>query len=181
MIDVTGALVRLRPLLEDELDRLVEARADDQFQHLAPGKSPREILRTRIERSGRFVKDRLDLAIEAGGRLVGEIEARHPQPSPPGVFELGIMLFGGERGRGFGLDAVTVLTGVLFESQNAARVQASTAVENAAMRRVLEKAGFQFEGVMRGFMPTAAGDYEDYALYALTRADWDGRARGAAL
>jgi RimJ/RimL family protein N-acetyltransferase len=39
------------------------------------------------------------------------------------------------------------------------------------MRRVLEKLGFTFEGIMRAFMP--AGDHrEDFALYAITRAEW---------
>jgi RimJ/RimL family protein N-acetyltransferase len=39
------------------------------------------------------------------------------------------------------------------------------------MRRVLEKLGFTFEGVMRGFMPVGAGR-EDFALYGVTRAEW---------
>jgi RimJ/RimL family protein N-acetyltransferase len=44
------------------------------------------------------------------------------------------------------------------------------------MRRVLEKLGFTFEGVMRGFMPVGAGR-EDFALYGVTKAEWADRDR----
>jgi RimJ/RimL family protein N-acetyltransferase len=44
------------------------------------------------------------------------------------------------------------------------------------MRRVLEKLGFVFEGVMHAFMPAENGVRHDYALYAVTRADWEQRA-----
>ena len=47
------------------------------------------------------------------------------------------------------------------------RVQASTDVDNVAMRRALERAGYAFEGVQRAFMPEADRRV-DYALYALT-------------
>jgi hypothetical protein len=35
-----------------------------------------------------------------------------------------------------------------------------------------ERLGWTFEGVMRGFMPNAQGGRDDYALYAITKADW---------
>jgi RimJ/RimL family protein N-acetyltransferase len=46
-------------------------------------------------------------------------------------------------------------------------------VDNEAMRRALEALGFWFEGVLRGFMPTADGAPRDYAIYGLTREDWE--------
>ena len=59
----------------------------------------------------------------------------------------------------------------LFAHEGAERVQASTAADNTAMRRVLEKLGFVYEGTLRGFMP-ADGGWDDYVLYAVTRSDW---------
>jgi len=47
-------------------------------------------------------------------------------------------------------------------------VQATTDVRNAPMRRVLEKLGFEEEGVLRAFMPDG-DDRADYVLYAITR------------
>jgi RimJ/RimL family protein N-acetyltransferase len=46
-----------------------------------------------------------------------------------------------------------LLCAYLFEHEDAVRVQATTDVDNAAMRRALEHVGFGFEGVLRGFMP----------------------------
>lgn len=134
----------------------------------------RRRFRRRLQRSGRLVRGWLDLAITARGRLVGEIQFRqHPaQALPPGVAELGIGLYdAADRGHGYGSAAVALLTRWLFERGVCARVQASTAVENLAMRRVLERLGFTFEGVMRSFMPGPSGR-EDFALYAMTAGDW---------
>jgi len=118
----------------------------------------------------------LDLAIEVQGRLIGDIQARHPAHAmPPGVYELGIQIYRLEdQGKGYGTDAVLLLTGWLFERAGAERVQAGTATGNVAMRRVLEGLGFTFEGVMRGFMAGPSGR-EDFALYGVTRADWQPR------
>ena len=95
---------------------------------------------------------------------------------PPGVWELGIELWdGADRGRGIGRRTIALLSSHLFERERAIRVQATTDVDNAAMRRVLEHLGFAFEGVLRGFMPAGSGPPRDYAMYGLTKADVDGR------
>ena len=88
------------------------------------------------------------------------------------MVELGIELYGStDRGKGYGTEAIALMTNWLFRNGIAERVQASTSKDNLAMRRVLEKLGFTFEGIMRAFMP--AGDHrEDFALYAITRAEW---------
>jgi [ribosomal protein S5]-alanine N-acetyltransferase len=106
---------------------------------------------------------------------VGEIDARCPANAfPPGVFEVGIELYADEdRGRGYGAAAVRQIVDRLFAREGAERVQASTAADNAAMRRVLEKLGFVYEGTLRDFMPAGEGR-EDYVMYAVTRRDWEG-------
>jgi RimJ/RimL family protein N-acetyltransferase len=160
-----GARVVLRPLRADEFESLSQAPG-----RVAPDD---EWLRRRIERSGRLIDGWLDLGIEAGARLVGDIGARQPSGAlPPGVFELGLSIFLEEdRGQGYGREAVELLTRHLFEEHGAGRVQVTTAVGNAAMRRVLERLGFVYEGTLRAYMP-ADGSREDYVLYALTRSEW---------
>lgn len=91
---------------------------------------------------------------------------------PPGVFEIGITMFASARGRGVGREAVRLLTELLMRRHDAYRVQASTAVGNAPMRAVLERLGYSYEGVLRGFMPGENGGRDDYALYAVLRPDW---------
>ncbi len=172
--------VVLRPLRLDELDAVLEARARLGIRAQPGGTPARARLRRRLARSGRLARGHLDLAVEVDGRLIGEIQARGrpAQTLPPGVFELGIVVYDvADRGRGVGVEAVALLTGWLFEQAGAARVQAGTAVGNASMRRVLERLGFTCEGVMRAFMPEASGRTRtDYALYAVTKSDWQGSA-----
>ena len=105
-------------------------RGLDRRAHV-PTRGARERMRRRIANSGRLVGGWLDLAIDAEGSLVGEIDARHPpRAMPPGVFELGIALFDEEaRGRGYGTEAIALLTAHLFAELGAERVQASTAVD----------------------------------------------------
>ena len=107
---------------------------------------------------------------------MGDITARSPKNAfPPGVFEVGITLFQApDRGRGFGREATELMTTHLFEAAEAGRVQATTALDNVAMRRVLEAIGFVHEGTLQAFMPGPDGR-EDYAMYAVTREAWAGR------
>jgi RimJ/RimL family protein N-acetyltransferase len=165
----------------DEVDLLWTARLEGDGY--PPGSSPgaRDALVDRVRRSGEFDEGRVDLGIEAEGRLIGTIDARAPRPSPPGIFEIGISLFRGERGRGYGREAVALLSGYLFRDGGAHRIQGSTSLDNAAMRRVFEAVGWQLEGVLRGFMPLPDGSREDYALYAVTRDDWARNASSGSL
>ncbi|HEY7454146.1 MAG TPA: GNAT family protein [Thermoleophilaceae bacterium] len=175
MTRIVGDRVTLRGFRDDELDRLVEvatAAPTDDGIHWGP--TDRASIRQRIASSGVWSHGHLILAIEADGELVGEVQARSVRGGmPTGVFELGIDVFDpAERGRGLGSAAVVELTRHLFLEEAAHRVQLSTDVANAPMRRVAERLGFGFEGVMRGFMPTGDGPH-DYALYAITKDDYE--------
>jgi len=77
-----------------------------------------------------------------------------------------------DRARGFGREAVELLTAWLFTSAGAERVQAGTEVGNGAMRAVLEHLGFRLEGVMRSCGATSDGTRLDGAMYALIKSDW---------
>jgi N-acetyltransferase len=172
VIRIPGQKVTLRPLRRAELDHLVES-----YRRTAPAlglKPPsRDAMRRRVERSGRLVRGQLDLAIEAEGRLVGDVEARAPANAfPPGVYEVGVTVFDdGDRRRGYGLEATRLLVDHLFDAEEAARVQATTAEWNAPMRGILSRLGFREEGLLRGYFPTRDGR-DDYVMYSITRADW---------
>jgi RimJ/RimL family protein N-acetyltransferase len=168
-----GNRVKLRALRDDEFDVMHEAHHRlSPFDPPDPVKDQR--LRERIARSGELVDGMLDLGIEVDGRLIGDVGARSGRSvMPPGVFEFGIEIYeDADRGRGYGAEATQLITDLLFEMFGAERVQASTALTNVAMRRVLERLGYREEGTLRGFMPAEDGGREDYAMYAVTRADW---------
>jgi RimJ/RimL family protein N-acetyltransferase len=172
---IRGPHVTLRPYRAGEVEAVDAAmRSPEALQWLPLGPPPRSELRRRVDAGGRFVDGRIDLALEAGGRLVGEIDARRPRWClPPGVFELGVTVFRAkDRRRGIGTEAVGLITRHLFDSGQAHRVELTTDVDNDAMRVVAERVGFVLEGVLRCFMPTPAGR-RDYALYAMTRDDWE--------
>ena len=174
----TVLLRPFRPAEVEELFDLQRSRSNDDGIHGGEPLSKRQLTR-RLAASGTWADGPVGLllAIETDGRLVGEIQARgsRSQLLPPGVFELGIELYRpADRGKGVGRAAVAEITRYLFDEEHAHRVQLSTDVENRAMRGAAEAAGFQFEGVMRGFWPAADDRWRDYALYGTTRDDHAG-------
>ena len=170
-IELRGEVVTLRAFRPQEYEemapRIPGGDRDDPEQM--------RIRRTRLERSGTRAADEILLAIDRDGRVVGDLQGRSIRMAmPAGVWEIGIELWATEdRGRGLGREAVALLTTYLFEHEGAHRVQGSTDVGNAAMRRVFERLGFTDEGTMRGFMPNADGVLRDYELYGVTIADWE--------
>ncbi len=172
---VRGDRVVLRPYRPDEIEAMEAAMSTGEARQWLPmGAPPRHELRRRVDAAGEPSDGRIDLAIEVDGRMVGEIDARHPRWAvPPGVWEIGISMFSpADRGRGLGGEAVSLLCDRLFERENAHRVALTTDLDNAAMRTVAERCGFAFEGVLRSFMPSADGPRRDYAMYAITKDDW---------
>lgn len=170
MSDAAETRVRLRQLELGDVDALVAAHDDDPASFSPAGEEARERLRKQIERKptledGGF----LSLGVEADGRLIGDVQARAPKHGfPPGVCEIGITLFPDVRGQGLGRVALSLFTEQLLDA-GWARVQASTSVDNVAMRRVLERLGYGFEGVLLAFAPAPDGSRENYAMYAAIR------------
>jgi RimJ/RimL family protein N-acetyltransferase len=177
VIRLRGASVTLRPFRDGDFDQLWSEETVDRGAFQAPVPTDdtyRERLRKRVEASGTWTRDELLLAIEREGSLVGDVQARHDDDTmPPGLFEVGIGVFRGCRGRGVGTEALTLLTDHLFIDEAAHRVQLSTDVDNVAMRRSAEKAGYTFEGVLRSFWPVPDGTARDHAMYARIRSDHD--------
>lgn len=173
MIELRGDRVILRGFRPDEVDLALNRMQSIPASRLDDDE--RRERRERIERSGETGGWEIMLAIEADGRLVGDVQGRCPRFAlPRGVWELGIEMWEEtDRGRGFGTQTVALLTAYLFEHEKAIRVQATTDVDNAPMRGVLERLGFGFEGVLRGFMPDPDGPPRDYAIYGLTEAAWE--------
>jgi aminoglycoside 6'-N-acetyltransferase len=162
----------LRPFTPEEFDPLWAAVAGSD-PTVAVGAMDPELLRSRVETSGRLTDRELLLAIEAEGRLVGSIQG-YRGGLPDGVFAVGIELFDeSDRGKGYGTSAVRTIAARLFEQAGARRLEAGTAHDNAAMRRVLELVGFRQEGILRRWYPSDDGAGIDCVMYGMTRDDYE--------
>ena len=73
-------------------------------------------------------------------------------------------------GPGLRTAAQRLVTGYLFATTTANRVEAGTDVENLAEQRALEKAGFLREGIRRGSL-FRDGKWRDMAIYGRLRDD----------
>ena len=61
----------------------------------------------------------------------------------------------------------------LFDEAGARRLEAGTALDNAAMRRVLKRVGFRQEGILRRWYPSDDGAGIDRVMYGMTRDDYE--------
>jgi ribosomal-protein-alanine N-acetyltransferase len=103
-----------------------------------------------------------------GGITLGNI--RH------GVAQTGhIGYWIGERfaGKGFMVEALDLLSAYAFDTLKLHRIEAACIPGNARSIRVLEKAGFQREGVLRSYLKIN-GIWQDHLLYALISDDRQG-------
>ena len=86
-------------------------------------------------------------------------------------FEIGYSLVPNERGKGYCSEAVKIMADYLFLSKAIERVQAQTDPRNVASQKVLEKAEFKKEGVLRKNFFTR-GEWRDACIYSILREEW---------
>jgi ribosomal-protein-alanine N-acetyltransferase len=88
-----------------------------------------------------------------------------------GLLEIFYYLLPSERGKGYGTEAAIIMVDYLFLSKDIVRVQAHTDVRNEGSQKVLGKAGFNNEGVIRKSL-FARGEWKDFYLYSILREEW---------
>ena len=114
-----------------------------------------------------------NLAIDVGGEAAGAIGYVAGMDVERYSAEVGYWLGETLWGRGIVTEALALLTQHLFTTGNMLRLFALPFADNAASARVLEKAGYVREGVMRS-SSVKYGQPRDQALYARVNADWRG-------
>lgn len=171
-IAISGARLLLRPLREAEIAE--EWRAMAAADPMTIASLPDEgSFKARLRRSGQLVDGWLDLAVDLDGTSIGRIQTFVPagRPIPPGTFEVGIALRGEMRGKGYGREALALLTGWLFEHAGAELVEAPTDPANVAMRTVFDRVGWTQAGLV-----TEYG--RQWVMYRITRPQWAARRPG---
>jgi len=81
-------------------------------------------------------------------------------------FEIGYWCRSSCTGQGFITEAVGALNRVAFDRLGARRVEVRMDGRNERSRRVAERAGFTFEGILRGDSLTPQGEVRDTRVYA---------------
>jgi RimJ/RimL family protein N-acetyltransferase len=170
-IVIRGSRLLLRALRPAEIDD--EWRAMVTADPMAIATLPDEAgFRARLQQSGQMRDGWLDLAIDLDGASIGRIQTFVPpgRPIPPGTYEVGIGLRGDTRGKGYGREALALLTDWLFEHAAAQVVEAPTDPANIAMRTVFQRVGWTLVGPLTEFD-------RQWVMYKITRREWEARPR----
>jgi len=162
-----GNIVNLRVSEREDLSLVGEWRNTPEFQgeyNLLIQESKEDL----EKRYNNFRPDEKWFLIEKKdgtkiGLIILEIEG--------GVQEIGYGVIPNDRGKGYCTEAVKIAVDYLFLSKPLVRIQAHTNVKNTASQRVLEKAGFKKEGIVRKRI-FVRGSWRDEFLYSILREEW---------
>ena len=85
-----------------------------------------------------------------------------------GLVDIGVALSGNVRKKGIGTLITSAIVNYLFSNYNVCRIQADTDINNIPAQKLLEKAGFQKEGILKKYR-YHHGNYSDSVLYSIIR------------
>jgi RimJ/RimL family protein N-acetyltransferase len=168
-VRICGSRLLLRAFRPGEIEAEWQAMVDADPMTIA--ELPDEAsFKARLQRSGHLADGWLDLAIDLDGVPIGRIQTFVPagRPLPQGTFEVGIGLRESARCRGYGREALALITDWLFDHAAAETVEAPTDPANAAMRTVFQAA--------RWALADSLTEYgRRWVMYRITRRRWQAR------
>ena len=180
MLALTGPVCTLRPWRLDDAEALVRhanniniaRQLRDRFPHPYTRGAALAFLRyaTSSERPA-------NLAIEVDGEAVGGVGYVPGADVERYSAEVGYWLGESLWGRGIATGALVLLTAHVFESENLLRCFALPFADNAGSIRVLEKAGYTLEGILKS-SSVKFGKPRDQAIYARINPAWRGTQAG---
>ena len=74
--------------------------------------------------------------------------------------------------QGYASEAAGAVVDYMFRNTDVERIDSFSSVENPASRKVMEKIGMRYEGLLRHYYQTRAG-FQDCTLYAIIRKEWE--------
>lgn len=172
----TGRLLLRRMERKDFADMFDYAKREDTSRYLVwtPHPSP-EYTRSYLSMIGRYYRKGqfFDWAIveRSSSRMIGtcgfsrlDLQNR--------VGEVGYVLNPTRHGRGYATEAVRRVLEYGFGELELNRVEGRYMVENTASRRVLERCGFTYEGVLRQSM-LIKGQYRDIGICSIMKEEYN--------
>lgn len=109
--------------------------------------------------------------IQHGQDVVGTVGAYGYEPDISSI-EIGYSIFRSAWGNGFASEAVSEVLRYLFENEKINRVHAWCHSENKASSKVLERAGFRQEGLLKQALKNPDGSLSDQKLYGVIFSEW---------
>ncbi|MEH1165558.1 GNAT family N-acetyltransferase [Micromonospora sp. CPCC 205539] len=145
--------LRLRPMEEQDLDAVTETCRDPETARWTTVPTPYERADAQWYlgfSQGAWARGDAACCVIADpdDRYVGSVDLRL-SPADPLVADVGFMTAPAARGRSYMPAALVALSAWGFTTLGLARIEWKANVGNTASRRVAEKAGFTFEGIVR--------------------------------
>jgi RimJ/RimL family protein N-acetyltransferase len=171
---VTDGVVTIRAQRESDAECFVACWKDAQTQRWLNQPAEKTVERARLEirrnagdaligRAARFTIVEVATGLPCGDCTVG---LAMPQK---GIAQSGYLIHPAFRGRGYAVRAARLAADWAMTVPAIGRLEVSAAVQNEASLRVIEKAGFAYEGVIRGYLPNSDGPRLDSKQSARVR------------
>lgn len=164
--------LRLREFVPGDLAAVRALTRDERILEYTPAETRalEAVRRARATPAARGRRRSYELAVELrrGGRLVGACDLAL---SGGRCGDIGYMLAPRHWGHGYGTELARALVELGLGQLGLRRLAAVVAVENERSRRVLEKAGFVWDGLMRRHLRTP-GATRDCHRYVIDRQRW---------
>ncbi|GAA4593081.1 hypothetical protein GCM10023194_56510 [Planotetraspora phitsanulokensis] len=171
---LADGVVRLTPLLPGDTDDYHTMQSDPQmYRFSVPPEPPSHAdssMRCRYAGMWWLSGERVELAVRWAetGAFAGHLQLTAVVP-PLGQAMVGYSLLPEYQGRGVMTRAVDLLASWAFEHTGIRRLVAGTASDNGASHRVLERAGFVRELLVKDLLPGPDGTRIDDVQWARTR------------
>lgn len=183
---LAGVKVSLRPPVPSDYGQWAAVRRESE-QFLAPWEpkwAPDELDRAAWRQRLRRYREEMAqgsgmpfLIFDAAtGQLAGGITLGNIRHGVAQSGQIGYWMGVNHAGKGYMHEAVTLVVRFGFETLRLHRIEAACIPDNQRSIRVLEKAGFRREGLLRSYL-RINGAWQDHLLYALIAAD-GGREQG---
>ena len=128
---------------------------------------------TEMAQKGEAENTGIFYGIVVDGKAAGNISVEKSGDLRSGVGVIGYFLIPEFYGRGIMTEAVKMICAEAFEKLDVSRIEGTVFEPNIGSRRVLEKAGFELEGVLKDAFYKYGKLYNEY-VYGLTKGDQNG-------
>lgn len=160
-------LADAKPLSEAICNKKVQDNLRDGLPYPYTERDGEEFIAAMLSADG---DDIFSFAITAEGRVAGSISAVRQQNIHRQTAELGYYIAEKYWGKGITTQAVGQICRYVFDKSDIIRIYAQPFAHNAASCRVLEKAGFKYEGTLRN-NAVKNGRVLDMKMYSLLKTE----------